>query len=142
MSKLKITLDHYNGYCTGETISGTVEWSHVLCKKDEPIKVSLIYYTEGTGARDVEIIESILLPSKLEIATFSFVLKGYPASFIGSLISIQWAIEAYYPATRKSILAEFVVSKNGQPLKLQKIPSNKKGKRTRLLSRFSFKTKK
>ena len=141
MSKLKITLDHHNGYRTGETISGTVEWSHVLCKKEEPIKVSLIYYTKGTGARDVEIIERVLLPSKSEIATFSFVLKGYPASFIGSLISIQWAIEAYYPATKQSTITEFAVSSTGEVIKLPYIPLENKKKGTNFFHIFSFKGK-
>lgn len=113
MSQIKITLDRDGGYKDGEIISGMVEWQHVKSKKNKPMKVNLLYYTSGRGTKDVKVVERLEVPSDLESAAFSFPLTAYPPSFTGSLISVHWAIEAYYPATKKAELAEFVLSKTG-----------------------------
>jgi len=126
MSNIQITLDeHERGYRSGERISGNVVWKHEPSKKNKPVRVNLIFYTEGRGSRDVEIVDTLELPIDQKSANFSFLLTGDPPSFSGALISLSWAIEAVLPSPKSSDKVDFIVSESGKPVHLNEIKQDK-----------------
>jgi len=121
MSKIRIKLDQERGYKEGEVISGVVEWQYKKTRKDKPMKVNLLYCTRGRGSKDVVAVDQMKLPSEDESGVFNFTLSADPPSFNGSLISVYWVIEAYYPATKEAEAKEFVVSPTGESIELTEI---------------------
>ena len=81
-------------FSPGEGISGTVSWSD-LGPKTMKLETRLIWYTEGKGDQDIEIVMS--LPSDVTqpdgSARFEFTAPTRPFSFSGKLISLIWAVE-------------------------------------------------
>lgn len=83
-----------NTFLPGETIAGTVSWQ--LEPPLTNVELRLIWYTEGKGDQDLQIVETAELPNPgiADRRGFSLRLPQGPYSFSGKLISILWALEA------------------------------------------------
>ncbi len=133
-----------SGYTPGESINGTVEWTE-LSEKTKRFETRLIWYTEGKGDTDVEIIETATEPSPGPSGhtKFSFVAPTRPFSFSGKLISLIWAIEVVEFPSRDGIKETLVISANGNEIMLEKsfpdesIEGKFKAKLEEKMSRFS-----
>lgn len=79
----------------GSELEGQIEWVAER-KSIESVSISLLWYTEGKGTEDVEIVEQkeVDRPSMQGHHEFSFRLPQFPWSFSGTLISLVWAVEA------------------------------------------------
>jgi hypothetical protein len=87
------TRDGANAFLPEETVEGTVGWHF-----DRPVRsveLRLLWYTEGKGNQDVEVVASLPLadPRLNEVRPFQIRLPAGPYSFSGRLISIAWALE-------------------------------------------------
>lgn len=78
----------------GEAIGGTVRWQ--LEEAPEEVEVRLLWYTEGKGDGDLEVVQSMAFtsPGKDDRRSFRFRAPEGPFSFSGKLISLVWAVEA------------------------------------------------
>ncbi len=79
----------------GSELAGRVAW-RAEGGSVESVIVSLLWYTEGKGTEDVEIVEQVEV-EHLPIQgshEFTFRLPDFPWSFSGTLISLVWAVEA------------------------------------------------
>lgn len=83
-----------NAFLPGETIIGTVSWQ--LEPPLESVELRLIWYTEGKGDQDLEIVETAAFhsPGVVDRRAFTVRLPEGPFSFSGKLISLLWALEA------------------------------------------------
>ena len=101
-----------------ETVEGTVSWRFA----SPPVKVELrlLWYTEGKGERDVEVIETVPFdnPAAAERRAFSLRLPPGPYSFFGKLISLRWALEAVAEPGDRSTRTEIVVAPAGREVRL------------------------
>ncbi len=79
----------------GSDLSGRVDW-RAEGGPPASVLVSLLWYTEGKGTEDVEIVDQVEVesPSIEGRREFSFRLPDFPWSFSGTLISLLWAVEA------------------------------------------------
>ena len=82
-----------NAFLPGETIKGTVSW-----QLDPPltnVELRLIWYTEGKGDQDLQIVEAteFQTPGIVDRRGFTVRLPDGPYSFSGKLISVLWALE-------------------------------------------------
>ncbi len=79
----------------GSELEGRVEW---VAEREsiESVSISLLWYTEGKGTEDVEVVQhrQVSRPSMQGDHDFSFRLPDFPWSFSGTLISLVWAVEA------------------------------------------------
>ncbi len=87
------TRDGGTWFKPGETIEGTVSWH--LDGVIEAIEVRLFWFTQGAGARDVEIVTTrhMARPEPTGTRSFEFNVPRGPYSFSGKLITLAWAIE-------------------------------------------------
>ncbi len=79
----------------GSELRGRVDW-RAEGGSVESVIVSLLWYTEGKGTEDVEVVEQaeVEYPSIQGSHDVSFRLPDFPWSFSGTLISLVWAVEA------------------------------------------------
>ncbi len=79
----------------GSELRGRVEW-RAEGESVESVLISLLWYTEGKGTEDVEIVDQVAVehPSTEGGHQLSFRLPDFPWSFSGTLISLVWAVEA------------------------------------------------
>ncbi len=79
----------------GSELRGRVEWQ-TEGGSVESVIVSLLWYTEGKGTEDVEVVDQVEVeyPTLQGSHDFSFRLPAFPWSFSGTLISLVWAVEA------------------------------------------------
>ncbi len=79
----------------GTELRGRVDW-RAEGDAVESVVVSLLWYTEGKGTEDVDIVEQVDVeyPSVHGSREFSFRLPDFPWSFSGTLVSVVWAVEA------------------------------------------------
>jgi len=101
-----------------EAVEGTVSWSF-----DAPpakVELRLLWYTEGKGERDVEVVETVPFdgPAASERRPFSLRLPPGPYSFSGKLISLLWALEAVAEPGDRSTRTEIVVAPGGREVRL------------------------
>jgi len=89
-----IILDQAASYVPGETISGSAKWSE-LDKKTKTVEIRLIWYTEGKGDADVDVVDMLPVeqPDPAGETQFSFTAPTRPFSFSSKLISLIWAVE-------------------------------------------------
>jgi len=117
-----ITLDKSSSRFTpGDSIKGIVEWTD-LSEKTDRFEIRLIWYTEGKGTTDVEVIETTTesSPGPSGRAKFKFVAPTRPFSFSGKLISLIWAIEVVDFPSRDGTKETLVISANGNEILLEK----------------------
>ena len=98
----------------GDPITGIVSWSQL----DESIiklDTRLIWYTEGKGEQDHEVVGSQSIENLVSTGStpFKFVAPSRPYSFSGKLISLIWAIEVVQFPSREGHLEQISISKLG-----------------------------
>jgi hypothetical protein len=101
-----------------ETVEGTVSWR--FASPPAKVELRLLWYTEGKGERDVEVIEAVpfAAPAAAERRAFSLRLPPGPYSFSGKLISLRWALEAVAEPADRSMRTEIVVAPNDREIRL------------------------
>ena len=105
----------------GETISGTVSWSGLDGTTDK-LETRLLWYTEGKGSQDLEVVES--LSSQLTrpdgSSRFEFTAPTRPFSFSGKLISLRWVIEVVEFPSCDGFREQITLSNDGSEIRLEK----------------------
>lgn len=91
------TRDDRTAFQPGEEVEGTVRWH--LDPPPRSLEVRLFWYTDGSGGRDIGVVESLPLanlgpPGPEDHRPFRFRLPSGPYSFSGKIIRLLWAIEA------------------------------------------------
>ena len=116
---LTLTLDKANAeYVAGETISGKANWK-TLPVKTSKLSLRLIWYTQGKGSRDFDLISSSDFEITPELRSggehkFEFVAPGRPYSFSGKLIELTWAVELIAYPSKDSVLETLVIGPAGK----------------------------
>ena len=102
----------------GDSISGKVFWD--LTKEPKRVSVNLLWYTDGKGSEDLEVVDSMEIESFNFRGSkgFTFVLPDEPYSFSGTLISICWTLEAFAKKSKDKDQYELVVAPNGKEVRL------------------------
>ena len=119
VTSLTIALDKSIAeYSFGETISGTAAWT-ALPKKTKKLSIRLIWYTNGKGDRDVDVVSSLDFEITTELRgsgeqIFEFVAPHRPCSFAGTLIELTWAIELIAYPSKDSVLETLVIGSEGK----------------------------
>jgi hypothetical protein len=125
-----ISLELRNGktsYQPGDTIRGSVKWD--LEKDVKYIAINILWYTEGIGDQDSEIVatEKIDMPLKSGSSDFSLQLPNAPYSYSGKLTSLKWSIEATTPKDKIKDLKDFMLSPENKEIILSEIESEQSG---------------
>ena len=91
-------------------LSGSAQWQ--LEKEARAIEVRLIWFTQGKGTQDVEVVDRRRweTPVLMGQEKFEFTLPEGPQSFSGKLISLTWAVELVIEKANESARIEFVLS--------------------------------
>jgi hypothetical protein len=107
-----------NAFLPGETIAGTVSWQ--LDPPLENVELRLIWYTEGKGDQDLQIVETATFhtPGVVDRRTFTVRLPDGPYSFSGKLISVLWALEVVAQPNDRAGRLPITVSPTRQELVL------------------------
>jgi hypothetical protein len=103
----------------GAVLAGVADW-----KLDHParhgatIELRLLWYTSGRGTPDVSLVETVQFenPGQEEQRTFRFQLPEGPYSFAGSLVTLDWALEAVLAGASLGRL-ELTLSPTGEPVR-------------------------
>jgi hypothetical protein len=105
----------------GEIISGTVSWSD-LAPQTEGLETRLLWYTEGKGSQDVEVVDSVKheAPQSAGSFRFEFVAPTRPFSFSGKLISLLWTIEVVLFPSHEGFREPLTISSDGSEIKLDR----------------------
>lgn len=108
-----------NAFLPGETIQGTVSW-----QLDPPltnVELRLIWYTEGKGDQDLQIVETAEFhtPGVVDRRVFTVRVPQGPYSFSGKLISLLWALEVVAQPNDRAGRLPITVSPTRQELLLQ-----------------------
>ena len=92
---ITIHLDSGAALEPGSEVRGRVDWQAAV-ERPETVMISLLWYTEGKGTEDVEIVDQIEIedPPAAGSREFSFTLPDFPWSFSGTLVSVLWRVEA------------------------------------------------
>jgi len=123
--KLNLKLDKDSGeYVAGESIHGTATWE-ALPEKTNKLSVRLIWYTQGKGDRDVELLASLDFEIVSDMhrrgeQSFDFVAPARPYSFSGKLIELTWAVELIAYPTHDSVVEKLVIGPNGKMRELSR----------------------
>lgn len=93
MRTLTLTFaEHRTGFEPGERLRGEARWQ--LEAPPKSVELHLLWYTEGKGDQDVEVVASLPLGSSAAgSAPFDLRLPMGPWSVSGTLLSILWAVE-------------------------------------------------
>jgi hypothetical protein len=119
MAELSIATDNNRtGFRPGEAISGTAAWS--LERSPASITVRLFWRTEGQGAQDVALADTVTFeqPERQEARPFLFVAPSDPVSFSGRLITLVWALELVVSPGKECARLDLVISPTGQQIHL------------------------
>lgn len=119
MQKLSIDLQNdQTVFAPREPVQGTVRWN--LETPPRRLELSLFWYTEGKGTRDVGVVDTLTIdsPGAQGSKDFQFVLFDGPLSFSGRLISLIWAVELSCPDLDETVRQEIVVSHIGTEIVL------------------------
>ncbi|MDB2686781.1 hypothetical protein N9Y42_06175 [Mariniblastus sp.] len=124
-------------YVAGETISGTAAW-RALPEKTDLLSVRLIWYTQGKGDRDVDLVNSLDIEVVAELQSgeqnFEFVAPHRPCSFSGKLIELTWAVELIAYPSKDSVVETLVIGPDGKAIELSKSYEVKKSQFGRVIS--------
>jgi hypothetical protein len=91
--EIGVKLERQN-YRPGERLEGQVAWQ--LPKPPRSVRIRLFWWTSGKGTRDLSVIEehTVAAPQAAQMESFAFDLPVEPYSFKGTLITLQWCVEA------------------------------------------------
>lgn len=123
MSELTITLDDGPWVRPGSRLGGTCEWR--LDGDARAIAVHLLWYTEGKGTQDIEVVATsrVERPEIRGRHDFSFELAANaPYSFAGTLISLTWAVEAVVDPDGATERVHLVVGPRPSEVRLEPVP--------------------
>ena len=86
--------DDQRAFRPGEPVEGVISWT--MNGRPKSAEVVLFWFTEGKGTRDTRIVDRMRIesPAPDDSHIFSLRLSDQPYSFSGTLISLQWAVEA------------------------------------------------
>ena len=104
-------------FLPGDAIEGTVRWSE---EQGTSMEVRLIWFTQGKGDRDFELIDVHTVPAPAAAGSerFQFQAPHRPQSFSGKLISLQWAIEAIVFPGESTARQDLTISSTGNEINL------------------------
>lgn len=108
-------------YAPGESIAGTIAWTKLESKTDS-LEVRLIWYTEGKGDRDIEIVDVLPFenPGPKDTLNFQFTAPTRPFSFSAKLISLVWAVELVQFPSEEGTKETIVISSDRNEIILEK----------------------
>jgi hypothetical protein len=108
-----------NAFLPGETITGSVYWQ--LDPPVTEIELRLIWYTEGKGDQDLQIVDTARFngPERSEGRGFTVRVPQGPFSFSGKLISLLWALEAVAQPNDRAERLPITVSPTRREILLQ-----------------------
>jgi hypothetical protein len=79
-------------FLPGEEISGTVTWQ--CDRPDDRVELRLLWFTQGKGDQDRNIVERLPLDAAAERGEFRLRLPSDgPCSFSGKMVAVVWALE-------------------------------------------------
>ena len=113
-------------FSPGELVEGKVKWSDLpIYDSNTVIEIRLIWYTDGKGTRDVEIVsvESIKNVSDIGEQKFCFSAPHRPTSFSGTLIALTWAVEAVALDSKTSSRETLVIAPMASEIVLSEVES-------------------
>ena len=113
-------------FSPGELIEGKVKWSDLpISDSNTVIEIRLVWYTDGKGTRDVEIVsvEPIKNVSDIGEQDFRFTAPHRPSSFSGVLISLTWAVEIVALDSKASSRETLVIAPMGSEIVLSEVES-------------------
>lgn len=122
MNELTIQLDYDQAAFTpGARITGTVVWRLESASAPEAMELRLVWYTEGKGTRDGQIVHTIRYehPTAAESHRFEIDAPIGPHSFSGSLISLLWALELVTDSEDQATRTPIVIAPGGREIELQ-----------------------
>lgn len=108
-------------YAPGETLQGVAGWQ--LPEAPRRVEVRLLWYTQGKGTRDVQVVATLPLeqPAPQEARAFALALPGAPWSTDGRLVSLCWTLELVVEPGSRNVRRDLVISPTGQPCPLPKV---------------------
>jgi len=91
-------------------LTGVAEWQ--LDHEVRAVEVRLIWFTQGKGTQDVQIVDRRRweTPVMMGSERFEFQLPEGPQSFSGTLISLTWALELVIEKGKETQRVEFFLS--------------------------------
>lgn len=104
----------------GETLAGTADWKlDAPAKPGESVELRLVWFTGGRGTPDAGLVETVRFeaPAEADRRDFRFRLPEGPYSFVGKLITLEWALEAVIVGNVLGRL-EITVSPTSEPVRL------------------------
>lgn len=98
----------------GESISGKVAWQDLSGAKE--LEVRLIWFTQGKGTRDYQVVQQKNLPAAGESGAckFQFTAPSWPHSFSGQYISLRWAIEVVHLPSEEATQVDLIIGPDGE----------------------------
>src|SRR5436190_19173698 len=108
MNDLQIQLAGNNDhFAPGEKLCGVVHWQ--LDFPPESAELRLLWYTQGKGTQDLQVIDvaNFDAPARSGDFEFEFTLPAGPHSYSGKLISIRWTLELIIQPNSLSTRTDF-----------------------------------
>lgn len=95
-------------FLPGEVVNANVSWEPKKNKGPEFIVIKLLWFTEGKGEKDLQIVaeQKIEHPAPSGNQSFHLSLPNFPWSYEGKILSIKWCIEA---ATEKGLASQIEI---------------------------------
>lgn len=111
----------------GGRVNGTLKWEHLA----DPSKLLLRLYwlaRNKRGGADLHIVAEQPIPSANASGQlhFEFPLPDGPATFEGTLLTLEWGVEAV--AGRMANRASFILGPGGSPVRLVPVPEESSSK--------------
>ncbi len=102
-----------------EKVTGRVEWDG-LERRPELLLISLLWYTEGKGTEDIQVVDDVKVvhPAPLGNHEFSLQLPDFPWSFSGTLVSLVWAVEVTFEPRGAVERVNLVAAPGGEEIRL------------------------
>lgn len=115
MSSVRIDRPETSAYRPGDTLDVSVSWD--LSEAPKALEARLIWFTQGRGTQDVQVVEAQPAPPNLrDRQRFRFRLPDGPYSFSGKLITLAWAVE--FVADDVADRWEFVMAPDAKEIQL------------------------
>lgn len=118
MSRLAVHFDDgATAFEPGGELRGRAEWQ--LASPPQSLELRLLWFTQGRGEPEAETVGEQALPLQaLGDEAFAFPLPAGPYSFVGSLITLGWAVELVAEPDVSAARAEFTLAPGGEPVRL------------------------
>jgi hypothetical protein len=119
MARLNVQLGHTACKPAAEQ-TARVSWQGA--ERGDVLELNLLWYTQGKGAEDIEVVAQEMLQNINNSGEreFTFSLPTFPWSFSGKLISLSWALEAHLTKSELTERVDFVLSPTGAEILLKR----------------------